>query len=142
MRCFKGFISGLVVLTLFLAIIPAKGFCEKSITVGGKNFTEQYILPEIAEILLEENGFNVTLKTGVGSTVARQSLESKQIDMYYEYTGTAYTVYHKQSDKDVMTNQEQCYQWVKDADSKKGLVWLDKVKFNNTYTLMMRKDHA
>ena len=31
---------------------------------------------------------------------------------------------------------------VKDADSEKGLVWLDPVKFNNTYTLMMNKAEA
>ncbi|MFC1533519.1 glycine betaine ABC transporter substrate-binding protein [Thermodesulfobacteriota bacterium] len=138
----KRLILGLFVLVFFLFFIPAAGFGEKKITVGGKNFTEQYILPELAKILLEKNGFNVTLRTGVGSTVARQSLENSQIDMYYEYTGTAYTVYHKQSDKGIMTHQEKCYEWVKSADSKKGLTWLDKVKFNNTYTLMMRKDHT
>jgi osmoprotectant transport system substrate-binding protein len=139
---FKRLIGGLSLITVFLIINPSIGFAEKNITIGGKNFTEQYILPELAKILLEKNGFNVTLKTGVGSSVARQSLENDQIDMYYEYTGTAYTVYHKQSDKGIMTNQEKCYQWVKDADGKLGLVWLDKVKFNNTYTLMMRRDHA
>jgi len=32
--------------------------------------------------------------------------------------------------------------WVKKADSEKGLVWLDPVKFNNTYTLMMNKAEA
>lgn len=139
---FKKLIGALSLISFFLILGPSTGFAEKTITIGGKNFTEQYILPELAKILLEKNGFNVTLKTGVGSTVARQSLENNQIDMYYEYTGTAYTVYHKQGDKDIMTNQEKCYQWVKDTDKKQGLVWLDKVKFNNTYTLMMRKDHA
>jgi len=142
MRNLKSFICGLSVFVLFLIIIPSTGFSQKEITVGGKNFTEQYILPELAKILFEKNGFKVVLRTGVGSTVARQSLENSQIDMYYEYTGTAYTVYHKQSEQDIMTHQEKCYEWVKDADSKKGLIWLDKVQFNNTYTLMMRKDHA
>jgi osmoprotectant transport system substrate-binding protein len=96
----------------------------------------------MAKILLEDNGFSVMLRTGVGSTLARQSLENDQIDMYYEYTGTAYTVYHKQKDKKVMTDQEKCYEWVRDADRKKGMTWLDKVAFNNTYTMMMRESHA
>ena len=142
MSKYKGFLFGISVFAFSLIVVPSMVFGEKNITVGGKNFTEQYILPEIAKILLAKNGFNVTLKTGVGSTVARQSLKNNQIDMYYEYTGTAYTVYHKQSDNGIMTHQEKCYEWVKDADSKLGLIWLDKVKFNNTYTLMMRKDHA
>ncbi|MGD9162644.1 MAG: glycine betaine ABC transporter substrate-binding protein, partial [Desulfobacteraceae bacterium] len=115
---------------------------EKKIVLGGKNFTEQYILSEIAKILLEKNGFKVEMRTGVGSTVARQSLAKGQIDLYYEYTGTAYTIYHKQNDKSIMTDRDKCYQWVKKTDEAKGLVWLDPVAFNNTYTLLMRKNQA
>jgi osmoprotectant transport system substrate-binding protein len=138
----KSLLCGLIVPSLCLIVVPTHGFGEKRIRVGGKNFAEQYILSEMARILLEDNGFTVMLKTGVGSTVARQSLENDQIDMYYEYTGTAYAVYYKQEDKKIMTDQEKCYEWVKDADSKKGLIWLDRVAFNNTYTLMMRESHA
>ena len=115
---------------------------DKKIVVGGKNFTEQYILPELAKDLLEKNGFDVDLKTGVGSVVARQSLENGQMDFYYEYTGTAYTVYYKQDDRAVMTDPQKVYQWVKDADAEKGLIWLQPVNFNNTYTLMMRNEQA
>ena len=96
----------------------------------------------MAGILLEQAGFDVTLKTGVGSSIARKSLENAQFDLYYEYTGTAYTLYYKQKDAEIMTDPEKVYDWVKKADSEKGLVWLDPVKFNNTYTLMMNKDEA
>ena len=132
----------LIIVVGILAVVFIPKWQAKGITIGGKNFTEQYILPELAKILLEKNGFEVNLKTGVGSTVARQSLENDQIDFYYEYTGTAYTVYHKQSDRDVMTDKDRCYEWVKQADAKEGLIWLDPVKFNNTYTLMMRGEQA
>ena len=115
---------------------------EKKIVVGGKNFTEQYLLPELAKDLLTKHGFDVKLETGVGSVVARKSLENGQIDLYYEYTGTAYTVYYKQGDRAIMTDPQKVYQWVKKADAEKGLVWLDPVKFNNTYTLMMQKIQA
>ena len=132
------------VFALFALIcMPANGAAaDKKIVVGGKNFTEQYILPELAKDLLEKNGFEVELKTGVGSTVARQSLENGQIDMYYEYTGTAYTVFYKQDDRAIMTDPQKVYQWVKDKDAEKGLIWLEPVEFNNTYTLMMRKKQA
>ncbi|MGB3210264.1 MAG: glycine betaine ABC transporter substrate-binding protein [Desulforhopalus sp.] len=115
---------------------------DKSLIVGGKNYTEQLLLPELASILLEQAGFEVTLKTGVGSVIARKSLENAQFDLYYEYTGTAYTLYYKQKDTETMTVPEKVYDWVKKADSEKGLVWLDPVKFNNTYTLMMSKAEA
>jgi len=129
-------------LGISLIAIPVNSMAEKKITIGGKNFTEQYILPEMAKILLERDGFEVKLMTGVGSSVVRQSLENNQIDLYYEYTGTAYTVYHKQSDREIMTNRERCSEWVKKADAEKGLIWLDGIGFSNTYTLMMRREHA
>lgn len=124
-------------------LLPGSIFAkEKSLIVGGKNFTEQLLLPELAGILLEQAGFDVKLKTGVGTAIARKSLENAQIDLYYEYTGSAYTLFYKQKDKEIMTVPEKVYSWVKKADSEKGLVWLDPVKFNNTYTLMMRKREA
>lgn len=133
-------VPALLVLTFLL---PGSVLAEdKSLVVGGKDYTEQLILPELASILLEEAGFDVTLKTGVGSVIARKSLENSAFDLYYEYTGTAYTLYYKQDDKKIMTVPEDVYGWVKNADAKKGLVWLDPVKFNNTYTLMMNQEEA
>ena len=132
----------ILLLAIALIAMPVNCIAGKKITIGGKNFTEQYILSEMAKILLEKNGFDVEMRTGVGSVVCRQSLENGQMDFYYEYTGTAYTVYHKQSDSKVMTSQVKCYEWVKKADAQKGLVWLDPVEFNNTYTLMMREKAA
>ena len=129
-------------LSIMLISFPVIGTEEKHITIGGKNFTEQYLLPELAGILLEKQGFQVELKTGVGSAIIRQSLEKGQIDFYYEYTGTAYTVFYKQKDRGIMTHKDRCYQWVKEADAEKDLIWLDRVEFNNTYTLMMRREMA
>lgn len=129
-------LTGLVI--LLNTAVPAFS-AEKRITIGGKNFTEQYLLPEMAKFLLEKNGFEVTLKTGVGTAIARQSLETDQIDMYYEYTGTAYTVFYKQDDEKIMSDPQSVYDWVAQKDAEQGLIWLDPVQFNNTYTIMMRK---
>ena len=140
MRIFKYAVC-LVIVTMFSLSGAAVGG-EKNLIVGGKNFTEQLLLPELAAILLGQEGFNVSLKTGVGSVIARKSLENAQVDLYYEYTGTAYTLYYKQKDTKTMTVPEKVYDWVKKADAEKGLIWLDPVRFNNTYTLMMRKTEA
>lgn len=137
---FKNVFPAILVLTLLL---PGSVFAkDKSLIVGGKDYTEQLILPELASILLKQAGFNVTLKTGVGSVIARKSLENAQFDLYYEYTGTAYTLYYEQNDTATMTVPEKVYGWVKNADAEKDLIWLDPVKFNNTYTLMMNKSEA
>jgi osmoprotectant transport system substrate-binding protein len=115
---------------------------DKNITVGGKNFTEQYLLAELAKLLLEKEGFDVNMRTGVGTAIARQSLETGQIDLYYEYTGTAYTVFYQEKDTEVMTDPQKVYDWVKDKDADKELIWLEPVSFNNTYTIMMRGEDS
>ena len=130
------------VLFVSIAAFPNACFAEKKIIVGGKNYTDQYILPEIAGILLSHAGFKVTLKTGVGTTLLRKSLESGQVDMYFEYTGSAYTVFFKQKDKEIMTDSDKIYNWVKKEDEKNGLVWTGRIRHNNTYTMMMRKGDA
>lgn len=132
-------VAGLMTLTLLT--VPA-AMAEKAITIGGKNYTEQYILPELAKHLLEKNGFTVTVKTGVGTSIARKSLETGQVDFYFEYTGTAYTLFYKGKDTTVMTDPQKVYDWVKQKDAAKGLTWLDNANMNNTYTLMMKKEEA
>ena len=122
---------------------PGVGWAQdKKLIIGGKNFTEQYILPEMAKILLEKQGFEVALKTGVDSTVLRQAMENGQVDLCFEYTGSAYTVYLNQKDRAIMTNPEKVFRYVKEADAKRGLVWLPPFELNNTYTLIMPKTRA
>lgn len=142
----KSIHGGIAIITAILVALlsltlPATAQ-DDTIVVGGKNFTEQYILPKMASLLLEKAGFETESQTGVGSAVARRSLVNGQIDLYYEYTGTAYTVFYKESDRDVMTDEQEVYEWVKEKDKEKGLVWLEPVQFNNTYTMMMREKQA
>ena len=125
-----------------LAFAPVVSAEKKELVIGGKNYTEAYLLAEMGRALLEKGGFKIEVKTGVGSTLARQSLENGQFDLYYEYTGTAYTVYHHQKDPAVMNDPAKVYNWVKGKDAAKDLVWLEPITFNNTYTLMMKKDTA
>ncbi len=142
MKLFTKGAAALLALVCLLAFsLPAMAQ-QKKVTIGGKNFTEQYLLPEMAKALLEKNGFEVELKTGLPTNMARKAVLAGEIDFYYEYTGTAYTVFFKQSDPEIMSNPEAVYKWVKKKDAQNGLVWLTPVKMNNTYTLMMKKAEA
>src|SRR5215212_11364000 len=61
-----------------------------TITVGSKNFTEQYVLGELYAQALAANGYNVEKKLDLGSVqIADKALQKGQIDMYPEYTGTS-----------------------------------------------------
>lgn len=111
----------------------------QSITVGGKNFTEQLLLAEMTRQLLESKGYDVDKRDGLGSTVLRKAQENGQIDVYWEYTGTSLVVYNKVEER---LSPEETYKRVKELDAEKGLVWLNPSDANNTYALAMNTDEA
>jgi osmoprotectant transport system substrate-binding protein len=109
----------------------------QTIVIGSKAFTEQLILAEMTAQLLKANGFAPDKRTGMGSVVLRKAIESEQIDMCWEYTGTSLITYNKITER---MSMEDTYKKVKQIDGEKGLVWLDPSKANNTYALAMSKD--
>jgi osmoprotectant transport system permease protein len=59
------------------------------IRVASKNFNESYLLAEIVAQLLEESGFPVERRFGLGGTlICYEALIAGEIDLYVEYTGT------------------------------------------------------
>lgn len=114
---------------------------KETIRVGSKEYTEQLILGQITLLALENAGYGVEDKTGVaGSNKVRSALISKDIDIYWEYTGTGW-LSHLQHDNP-LTESQICYESVRDEDRKNGIEWLPYAPFNNTYTVMMRKAQA
>ncbi len=65
-----------------------KGTALPLITIGTKNFTEQYILGELYARTLRKAGFRVVLKSDIGSSeIIDKALTGGSLDMYPEYTG-------------------------------------------------------
>ncbi|WP_233186831.1 MULTISPECIES: glycine betaine ABC transporter substrate-binding protein [Petrotoga] len=109
-----------------------------TLTVGAKNFSEQYVLGNLASLLLEENGFNVVERFGLSSLVARQGLTTGQIDLYPDYTGTAWVTYLGQ--EELITDPDELLEKVRELDAENGIVWLDRINANNTYALAIRQE--
>lgn len=109
------------------------------IVIGGKNFTEQQLLSSITTQLLEAKGYDVDNRAGMGSAALRQAMESGQIDIYWEYTGTSLITYNKVEEK---LDADATYKKVKELDAEKDIVWLEPSKANNTYALAMRSADA
>ncbi|WP_118186033.1 glycine betaine ABC transporter substrate-binding protein [Paraburkholderia phosphatilytica] len=126
-------IAALLVSGCIAACLSAPAWAT-NIVLGGKNFTEQYVLVELTAQYLRSRGYTVETRTGLGSVLLRSAQENNQVDLTWEYTGTAALVYDKLTDK--MT-PDQMYQRVKDLDAKRGLVWLDKSPMNDTYALAL-----
>jgi len=135
----KKFIIFLVALS-FLAV-PLNGFAGGPVNVASKGFTEQVILGKIMVTLLKDRGIPVKDRTSLGGTnVCREALEQGQIDVYMEYTGTAWLTFFKK--KEVVRDSKGLFEKVKAVDAKNGLVWLKPAKFNNTYAIVMSAEKA
>lgn len=127
----------LLIITLILS--ACSGAAGKEVTVGGKNYTEQYLLSEMTAFLLVEEGFKVNQMNNLGSSVVRSALENGQVDLMWEYTGTALITY---MGEESIADPEAAFQKVKELDSKNGIHWMNMSAVNNTYALAMRSEQA
>lgn len=123
-----------------------------TVTVGSKDFTEQIIVNEMLAQLLENAGYPVERKLNLGGTaLVHQALVSGEIDTYVEYTGTGLLAILElqlpaaspTAGATPVSMVDTVYDTVKQGyQDQFGLVWLDPLGFNNTYTLAMREEQA
>ena len=75
---------------------------RQELTVGSKNFTEQFILGEIYAQALQAAGYEVKKDLNLGSEqIALKALKSGDIDGYPEYTSTALTSFFDVQPQDI-----------------------------------------
>ena len=91
--------------------------------------------------LIEEAGYEVDYKDGMSSFVIRSALVNDQIDLYVEYTGTAWMAYLKK--EEIFDDPLLLYEKVKETDlAQNGVVWYEPINFNNTYGLAVKEEFA
>lgn len=131
----------LLALLTMVGAIACNGGAGGAIKVGSKDFTEQFILGEMYALVLENQGLKVERKLNLGGTpVAQAGLQSGQIDLYPEYTGTALLTVLKQP---ASSDQKQVFNTVsKTYKEKFNLVWLDPAPMNNAQALAMTEEAA
>jgi glycine betaine/choline ABC-type transport system substrate-binding protein len=96
---------------------------DVTITVGSKNFTEEYILGEIYAQGLEAAGYNVKSKLNLGSeTIAKKAIEDGEISGYPEYTSTALGTFFQVPANKIPSDAQQAYNQAKADLAKEGLV--------------------
>jgi osmoprotectant transport system substrate-binding protein len=112
-----------------------------SVIVGSKDFTESIVLSKIIKQFILANGGKVVDKTNIkGSSTTRQAMVSGDINMYWEYTGTAWLVYQKQTDVNIAP--DVLYTKVIAGDKAAKVTWLPMTSFNDTYAWAITKANA
>src|SRR3954466_15099981 len=107
---------------------PGKG--KPPITIGTKDFTEEFVLGELYKQALEAKGYTVNLKRNIGPTeITDKALTSKQIDAYPEYTGITTAVVAK--DDELSPSKEDTAQKAKDFYEKRGQTVIGPTPFQD-----------
>jgi len=114
---------------------------EETIVIGGKTFNEQYILPEMVAILLEEQGYNTDVKTGLNSQPLYEGMKTGEIDIYIEYTGTAYSELLGLELLDIW-DPEVVYDAVVENLANDDIIVLFKLGFEDAYSIAVKEEWA
>ena len=115
----------------------------KKITIGSKNFTEQFVLGNIYAEALTAAGYDVKRELNLGDeTISFKALKGGQIDAYPEYTGTALSSFYKVKVEDVPKDANEAYNQAKEKLAGDKITALPQAPFDNTYRLGMTKKKA
>ena len=119
---------------------PGKG--KPAVTIGDKNFTEEFLLGQLYSQALEAKGFTVHLKPDIGSSeITDKALTGGQIDMYPEYTGEIVLTI-KGDTKAQPTTALQTYQLAQRFESSRGFALLKATPFYDTNEMAVMPSFA
>jgi len=105
---------------------------DTEITVGSKNFTEQFILGEIYAQALEAAGYDVKKDLNLGSEqIALRALKGGDVDGYPEYTSTALTSFFDVEPQDIPKDAEQAVTESQSQFEEEGLVAYEPTPFTS-----------
>jgi osmoprotectant transport system substrate-binding protein len=135
-------LKGLSVLLACLLLTSCGSSETKRIVIGSKDFTEQLILAELIAQHIEANtDLKVERRLNLGGTfVCHQGLLSGALDLYPEYTGTAYSAILKLPP---LNDPPGVYQRTQQAYNQRfKLEWTEPFGFNNTFAMIVRGEDA
>jgi len=148
----RGLVAAVIVAALALgAVVAAQvaggggggagGRAAARIAVGSKDFTEQIILGEIvAQAIEARTGLEVVRRFDLGGSLAHQALVAGEIDVYVEYTGTAWTAI---LGGERLTDPAEVLRRVRAAYAERfDLEWTEPLGFDNTFAILVRGEVA
>lgn len=129
-------------LALILAAALAPGFAQPQANyiIGGKTFTEQYILESLIGQRLEAAGLSSARRDGLGSIVVFNALANGDIDLYVDYSGTLWANEMKRTE--AKPRAEVLAAVKKWLAEKYGIKMLGDLGFENAYALAMSRKKA
>lgn len=134
--------AALVLCVLLTGSLLSNSREKNTLRIATKPMTEQYILGEILDILIEqETNLNVELTQGIGGGTSNimPAMEKGEFDLYPEYTGTGWNMVLK---KDGFYTENLFDSMQKEYQEQLHMQWAGMYGFNNTYGLVVRQEIA
>lgn len=128
------------VVLIIVSVVPSRQ--KETIHIATKPMTEQYIIGQMLESLIEQNtDLKVELTQGVGGGTSNiePAMEKGEFDIYPEYTGTAWNMVLK---KNGLYTEKLFDKLQKQYEEKLDMKWEGMYGFNNTYGLVVRREIA
>ncbi len=111
------------------------------IRIGTKNFTEQTILGELYRQAIEAKGYDVVLKTGIGSTeIIHRVLRRGALDMYPEYIGVLLSEVAQITERP--PSDTAAYEAARAFERRSGFTLLDQTPFTDSNALAVKPQFA
>lgn len=114
-----------------------------TLTVGSKNFTEEFVLGQIYAQALKAAGYDVKTQLNLGSeTIALKALQDGQISGYPEYSSTAAQSFFNVQPQDIPSTRDGVYQLVKKDLEKEGLTAFPPAPYTSSNAVGMLSSEA
>ncbi|NJK75940.1 MAG: ABC transporter substrate-binding protein [Microcoleus sp. SU_5_6] len=128
-------------LLCLLAVAGCTSKPQKQVVICSKDFTEQVILAEILARHIEaKTDIDVERELNLGGSLCHQSLAAGKIDLYVEYTGTAYANILKQPP---ISDPKKVLDYLKQEYPKQFKAeWIEPLGFNNSFAIIVRGEDA
>ncbi|AKH43089.1 osmoprotectant transport system permease protein [Altererythrobacter atlanticus] len=131
---------GLALAGVLAAALVQQGQSRETVVVGAKNFSEQFILARLIGNRLEQAGYDVRYRQGLGSAVIHGALTSGAIDVYVDYSGTIWA--NEMKREDTPPREEMIHEIARWEQDSSGTLLLGSLGFENAYAFAMRGDDA
>ena len=114
-----------------------------TLTIGSKNFTEEFILGEIYAQALKAGGYKIRKRLDFGSElVTFKGVREGELDAYPEYTGTALTTFFGVEPDKIPKDEQAAYEQAKAGFAKRGVIALPPTPFTDSNAVGMTQARA
>ena len=125
--------------SLIFVSVAAHAQQRARLVIGGKAYTEQYVLAEITRQMLEREGLTSQVRVGYATDQIREAQLAGKVHITWDYSWTGYAFHLGNTEYRPI---DEVMQIVRSTDRDSGLIWLERSDVDNSYAFAVNLDFA